>query len=411
MIDFTESVKERFIRYTKFDTMSSASLSEKKRPTTDGQIELLEALKRELEQLGLEVYFGPEYVVMGTLKGNVGEVPTIGFMAHVDTADDVEGNGVKAVVHDFYDGKDIVLSGGTVIKVSEQPELSLYEGKTIITSDGTTLLGADDKAGVAEVMEVVTYLVNHPDVKHGDIEVYFTPDEETGSGMALFPYDKLKSVCCYTLDGGSEGEVECECFNAATVAITIEGVSMHLGSARGKLVNSITAASAIISALPQAESPEATDGRYGYYCVLGIEGTAVKTELKLFIRDFDSESFNERIENVKRICASLASLYHAKIKTEVTVSYRNMAEANSKVPQAMASIAESAKKLGISVKQTLIRGGTDGARLAETGVPCPNLFTGGHAFHSLEEWVAVPAMSSAVNLALGIVAYWAESRA
>lgn len=407
MIDFSKSVAERFLRYTTFDTMSDPEKCGISRPTTSGQIRLLETLKDELEALGLEVYLGPEYVVMGTLKGNREGVPAIGFMAHVDTADDVEGNGVKAIVHD-YKGGDIVLEGGTVIKAAENPDLEMYIGSKVITSDGTTLLGADDKAGVAEIMEAVTYLVSHPEIGHGDIEVYFTPDEETGSGMSMFPHDRLRSICCYTLDGGREGEVECECFNAATINVTISGVSTHLGSARGKLVNAITVASAITSAIPQAESPEATDERYGYYCVLNLNGTATSARFQIFIRDFDADSFSFRIKAAENLIRSVADIYHAKAEISTSVSYRNMAEANSKVPEALTSVLESGKALGIDVYQAIIRGGTDGARLAETGVPCPNLFTGGHNFHSLEEWAGVSTMSKAVNLVIAISRYWAE---
>lgn len=407
MEDFRKSVAERFLRYTKFDTMSNPSLAGKKRPTTDGQIELLNVLKGELEELGLETYLGQEAVVRGVLKANKENIPTIGFMAHVDTADDVDGNHVKANKF-IYEGGDIILNGGTTIKAAENPDLASFIGKEIITSDGTTLLGADDKAGVSEIMEAVKYLVSHPEIEHGDIEIYFTPDEETGSGMSKFPYQLLKSKCCYTFDGGREGEVEAECFNAATLELKVSGVSMHLGSARGKLVNAITVLSQIITTLPMSESPESTDGRYGYYCVLGIEGTSVEAKAELFIRDFDKANFEFRIEESKRIAEAIASIYHAKIEISTTISYRNMADANSKVPEATTSIMEAGKAIGLELYETIIRGGTDGARLAETGVPCPNIFTGGHNFHSLEEWVPVDSMNSAVNLLLSIVKWWTK---
>ncbi len=407
MLDFSKSVAERFLRYTQFDTMSDPEKAGICRPTTPGQVVLLEELKKELEELGLEVYFGKEYVVMGRLKANAENLPAIGFMAHVDTADDVMGNGVKARRF-IYEGGDIQLENGVSIKASENPDLEMYKGSEIITSDGTTLLGADDKAGVAEIMEAVSYLVKHPEIRHGDVEIYFTPDEETGSGMSMFPHERLKSVCCYTLDGGREGEVECECFNAATIDVKIEGVSTHLGSGRGKMVNAITVASNIVSALPQGESPEATDGRFGYYCVLNLNGTATQARMQIFIRDFDAASFESRIKYAERICSTIGDLYHAKVETTTTISYRNMVEANAKVPQALSSVMESGKALGLDLYEAIIRGGTDGARLAETGVPCPNLFTGGHNFHSLEEWVGVSSMSKAVNLVLEIVRYWAR---
>ena len=406
MIDFKDALSNRFIGYTKFDTMSDPTKCGIERPTTPGQVVLLEHLKGELDSLGLETYFGAEKVVKGKLKGNV-EGKTIGFMAHVDTADDVMGNNVKAIRWPGYDGSDIKLNG-IDLTVAKNPDLKRYIGSEIITSDGTTLLGSDDKAGVAIIMEVVKYLVEHPVVEHPDIEVYFTPDEETGSGMAMFPHDKLESFCCYTVDGGDEGGIECECFNAATVSIDIKGVSIHLGSARGKLVNAVTIASQIVSALPQAESPEATDGRYGYYCPLELRGTSTEAKLEIMIRDFDSTSFEYRIEAVKSIANSMALLYKGNVDVDVKISYYNMANANKANPRATEAIFSAGKKLGIPLREEIIRGGTDGARLAETGVACPNIYTGGHNLHSLKEWVAVDAMNSSANLLLGIIDYWRE---
>ena len=406
MISFNESVKKRFIRYTTYDTMSDAAECGKKRPTTPGQEELLLVLKKELEELGLETYFGEEKVVQGVLKGN-SQGSTIGFMAHVDTADDCNGNNVKARCVK-YDGSAIELQDGVVLDPLTDKDLMLYVGKEIITSDGTSLLGSDDKAGVAIIMEALKYLTEHPEVKRPDIEVYFTPDEETGSGMDKFPYSRLRSKCCYTVDGGPEGEVEIECFNAATVSIALKGVSIHLGSARGVMVNAITMASHIVTALPQAESPEATDGRYGYYCPLEMGGTAVDAHLNVFIRDFDEEKFKKRIEAVEKTVEAVSLLYGGEIEAKVTVSYHNMAQANKKNPGATEAVYWASKKLGLPIKEEIIRGGTDGARLAETGVACPNLYTGGHNLHSLREWVSVDAMSNSVNLCLGLVDYWSE---
>lgn len=407
MIKFNDSVRDRFIRYTTYDTMSDGNASGNRRPTTEGQEELLLVLKKELEELGLETYYGEEKVVMGVLKGNTLGT-TIGFMAHVDTADDCNGNGVKAKVWSNYDGGVIELEDGVVLDPEKDKDLLLYKGKEIITSDGTSLLGSDDKAGVAIIMEALKYLVEHPEVKRPDIEVYFTPDEETGSGMDMFPYDRLKSKCCYTVDGEAEGEVELECFNAATVEILLKGVSIHLGSARGTMVNAVTMASHIVTSLPQAESPEATDGRYGYYCPLVLEGTATEAKLSVFIRDFDMEKFQHRIESVEKIVAAVEALYGGEIKANVSVSYHNMAEANKKNPGAIEAVYSASQKLGLAIREEIIRGGTDGARLAETGVACPNLYTGGHNLHSLKEWIAVDAMSNSINLCLGIIDYWSK---
>ena len=407
MIKFNDSVRDRFIRYTTYDTMSDGNASGNRRPTTEGQEELLLVLKKELEELGLETYYGEEKVVMGVLKGNSSGT-TIGFMAHVDTADDCNGNGVKAKVWSNYDGGVIELEDGVVLDPEKDKDLLLYKGKEIITSDGTSLLGSDDKAGVAIIMEALKYLVEHPEVKRPDIEVYFTPDEETGSGMDMFPYDRLKSKCCYTVDGEAEGEVELECFNAATVEILLKGVSIHLGSARGTMVNAVTMASHIVTSLPQAESPEATDGRYGYYCPLVLEGTATEAKLSVFIRDFDMEKFQHRIESVEKIVAAVEALYGGEIKANVSVSYHNMAEANKKNPGAIEAVYSASQKLGLAIREEIIRGGTDGARLAETGVACPNLYTGGHNHHSQKEWIAVDAMSNSINLCLGIIDYWSK---
>ena len=407
MIKFNDSVRDRFIRYTTYDTMSDGNASGNRRPTTEGQEELLLVLKKELEELGLETYYGEEKVVMGVLKGNSSGT-TIGFMAHVDTADDCNGNGVKAKVWSNYDGGVIELEDGVVLDPEKDKDLLLYKGKEIITSDGTSLLGSDDKAGVAIIMEALKYLVEHPEVKRPDIEVYFTPDEETGSGMDMFPYDRLKSKCCYTVDGEAEGEVELECFNAATVEILLKGVSIHLGSARGTMVNAVTMASHIVTSLPQAESPEATDGRYGYYCPLVLEGTATEAKLSVFIRDFDMEKFQHRIESVEKIVAAVEALYGGEIKANVSVSYHNMAEANKKNPGAIEAVYSASQKMGLAIREEIIRGGTDGARLAETGVACPNLYTGGHNLHSLKEWIAVDAMSNSINLCLGIIDYWSK---
>ncbi len=381
--------------------MSDASMVEERRPSTYGQEELLRKLVQELEDIGLDAYYGKEGYVKGVLKGNC-DGSAIAFMAHVDTASDVMGNGVKAVVHD-YEGGDIGLSGSVVIKAEENGDLSRYIGSKIITSDGSTLLGADDKAGIAIIMSAVKFLSENKDIKHPDIEVYFTSDEETGCGMDGFPYDVIKAEACYTVDGEEEGLIETECFNAASLTIKVRGNSIHFGSARGKLVNAITVLSHIISAIPQAESPEATDSRYGYYGVDSISGSVVEAEASMLIRDHDLDIFNRRIEAVKKIASSIGFIYKAEVDVDVRVSYYNMANVNSRNPKAVERIFSAASRLGICVKESLIRGGTDGARIAENaGISSPNIYTGGHNLHSLREWVALDAMNSAANLVLEI---------
>ncbi len=404
--DFREALKSRFIRYTTYDTMSD-SYNPSVRPSTPGQEVLLLALKKELEEMGLETYYGDEKVVMGKLEGNSGK-STIGFMAHVDTASDCEGNGVKAKVWSNYDGSRIVLDGVVLDPETTDRDLLLYKGGEIITSDGTTLLGSDDKAGVAIIMEMLKYLVSHPEVKRPSIEVYFTPDEETGRGMDRFPYDRLKSTCCYTVDGGPEGQLETECFNAASVSIRIHGVSIHLGDARGRLVNAVTVGTKIVSMLPQSESPEATDGRYGYYCPCSFKGGTENAELMVIIRDFDREKFEARIANTETIAKTVGQVYGADIEVETKISYRNMAEVNKNDPSSTDAVYAAAERLGLELHDELIRGGTDGARLAETKVAAPNLFTGGHNLHSRSEWVALDAMNRSMNLCIGIAEYWSE---
>lgn len=392
-----QSLEKRFLDYISYDTESDPSLVGKRRPTTEGQERLLEHLRDELESLGLDVYYGSEKVVRGYLKGNA-PGPAIAFMAHVDTSDETKGNGVKPIVHRNYSGGPIKLQTLTIA----DEDLELYKGGTIITSDGTTLLGADDKAGCAIIMEAVSRLIASGE-KHPDIEVYFTPDEETGSGMNDFPVDMMKAVCCYTIDGGREGEIEAECFNGASVKIHVKGNPVHLGYGRGRLVNAVTAASRIVSMLPGAESPEATDGRYGYYYPLSIKGCTEEAELEILIRDFSFECLNARIEAVKSIVDAISRLYHASCSIDSEVTYRNMMETAPDSAEALGRIFRAGEKLGIPLYQTAIRGGTDGAWLAERGIPSPNIFTGGHSFHSNSEWIALEAMERATELVLGII--------
>lgn len=322
------------------------------------------------------------------------------FMAHVDTSDDVMGNGVKAQVIE-YEGGDISLPSGLVIKAEENPDLGCYVGTKIVTSDGTTLLGSDDKAGVAIIMSAIGYLARHPEVPHPDIEVYFTTDEETGAGMDGFPYDRMNACVCYTVDGSREGEIETECFNAATITVRVRGVSIHLGSARGVMVNALTILSQIASTLPQAESPEATDGRYGYYAPLDVRASAAEGEMQIFIRDHDEVAFNYRLDAVRRLVEAVAFIYKGKADVSVSVSYHNMADVNKKDPEAVEAIFAAARELGIDCYEEIIRGGTDGARIAECkGISAPNIFTGGHNLHSLSEWVSLEAMNKAANLVL-----------
>lgn len=412
-MQFDDDLLERFVRYTAVDTMSDSSQIPGKHPSTDGQWDLLRMLYGELRGMGLEdVTLDDSGVVFGNIPGNLPAdraVPTIAFMAHVDTASDCNGNNVKARVICDYDGKDIELKPGLVLDVKGNPALLDYKGETIVVTDGTSLLGADDKAGVAEIMEAAKLLMENPSILHGPIQVIFTTDEETGCGMDYFPMDKLESVACYTMDGGMRYVIETECFNAASVNLRFEGISAHLGSAKNRMVNAVTMASAFVSALPQAESPEATDGRDGYYCPYSLSGSTESVELKLLLRDFDYEGLMHRIEVVRNLAETIKKLHRGgKVSFESSISYRNMQEACDRNPKALELLFEAGKRLGMKLTTEVIRGGTDGARLAERGIPCPNLFTGGSNYHSLKEWAALPGMRDAVKLILQTISCWAE---
>ena len=395
-----EAIRNRFLRYVSYDTMSDSSMVGKRRPTTEGQEALQRALIEELEELGLRTYYGEEKVVMGTLDGNAPGIP-LALMAHVDTSDAVEGNGVRPRVISSYDGSPIVLDGA-VIDPSSDPDLLDYIGSEIITSSGDTLLGSDDKAGIAIILAVLEKIVSDG-IPHPTIEVFFTPDEETGSGMDAFRYGRMVSKRCYTIDGEREGEVETECFNAASVSIRISGDVVHPGSGRGRIHNAATAACHIVSSLPSSESPEATDGRYGYYGVDSISGTAGEASVSLFLRDFDFTELERRIEAVKAAARSAELLYRVRADVSADIQYRNMKEANILHPEPYEAIRRAAGRIGQALDERIIRGGTDGARLAERGIPSPNIFTGGHNLHSCREWVAVEAMGRAADLVLAIV--------
>jgi tripeptide aminopeptidase len=403
---FESDLLSRFLRYTAIDTMSDEQAVRTKSPSTEGQWDLLRLLAQELGEMGVEdIQIADEGVVIARLPSNTEKkVPTVAFMAHVDTADDVPGNGVKARVIDAYTGGDIPLNDEVTLSVSDNPSLEAYIGETLIVTDGTTLLGSDDKAGIAEIMSAIRYLIDNPQVKHGEVEVIFTTDEETGAGMDNFPYDKIRCEYCYTIDGGGRHRIESECFNAATVNVRFEGISYHLGMARGRLVNALTMAAYFVNSLPQAESPEATDERYGYYCAQTISGTATTVDLTIYLRDFDLDVLNRRIEALKALAAATEALYHGgTVHLDATHVYYNMAMIARNKPFAMENLKEAGRQLGFELTEQLIRGGTDGARMAnEQNIPCPNIFTGGYNLHSVYEWAALPAMVDAARLIIKI---------
>ena len=408
-----EDILTRFLRYVQVDTMSDDRVVDSKRPSTDGQWNLLKMLASELTELGVDdVHIDEKGIVIAKIPSNIErEAPVVGFMAHVDTADDVPGNGVKPRVIEKYGGGDIPLNEEYSIVADENPELSNYIGETLVVTDGTTLLGSDDKAGIAEIMSAVRYVMEHPEFKHGGIDIIFTSDEETGSGMDGFPYEKIDCEYCYTVDGGKRFEIQSECFNAATAKVGFEGVSYHLGAARGRMINAVTMASEFINALPQAESPEATDGRYGYYCAHTIEGSAQHVDLTVYLRDFDLNNLDRRIDVLKRLAHTIEGLYPGgKVDLQAKHLYYNMARTAEDKPIAMNILFAAGKALDFELKNEVIRGGTDGSRMAnEAGIPCPNIFTGGHNHHSRFEWAALPAMVDSARLILKIIELGAAS--
>ncbi len=407
---YKQEILDRFLRYVQVDTMSDESVADKKHPSTPGQWDLLRMLEGELKGLGLKDVVLDEYgYLLARLDATEQWLPSIAFCSHVDTADDVEGNHVRPRVVENYDGKDIRLNDEYSIVAADNPELARYVGSTIITSSGDTLLGCDDKGGVAEIMTAVSYLVKHPEIKHGEIEILFSPDEETGCGMDFFDASRLNAKALYTVDGGTRYEVELECFNAATVKVHFSGVSYHLGAARGRMVNALTMASAFINAMPQAESPEATDGRYGYYCAQNASGNATDMDVTVYIRDFDYDGLLRRIEVLQSLGKTVELLYAGgKVSVDSKISYLNMGEAAKKDPWAVEAIFKAGKALGQPLHTEIIRGGTDGSRIAQIkGIACPNLYTGGHNYHSRFEWAALDAMNDSVALIIEIARQWA----
>ncbi|MCL2705953.1 MAG: peptidase T [Spirochaetaceae bacterium] len=408
--DKEKKLLERFIRYAKVETTSLAYSQSS--PSTKYQWDLLKILKQELFEIGAEdVTLDENGYIIARIPPSPGyeNITTIGFLAHIDTASDVSGKNVNPVIHENYNGETIKLNG-TEIAPSKYPDLKKYKGETIITSDGNTLLGADDKAGVAEIMTAAEYMISHKEMNHGPIEIFFTPDEEIGRGMSKFPVEKVKSLFCYTLDGDGEGTIEMECFNAYSATVKIKGNVIHLGNARGKLINAVKLASEFVQMLPSQESPEATDERYGYYCANGISGNLGEAKVELLLRDFDKTNMEKRIKAVESAAKTLELLYPGSlIDVSFKRQYGNMADYIGKESLGIKLLFDAVKKCGIEPVEKIIRGGTDGARLSEMGIPCPNIFTGGYNYHSREEWAALCSMVKASNVIITLVELWANS--
>ncbi|KAF0995130.1 peptidase T [Geobacillus sp. TFV-3] len=397
---------ERFIRYVKVNTQSDPNSHTC--PSTQGQWELAKMLVEELKAIGMEdVTIDDNGYVMATLPANTDKnVPVIGFLAHMDTSPEFTGANVNPQIIEQYDGGDIVLNKeqGIMLSPNDFPELAHYKGHTLITTDGTTLLGADDKAGIAEMMTAMNYLIQHPEIKHGKVRVAFTPDEEIGRGPHKFDVAKFGAQFAYTVDGGPLGELEYESFNAAEAKITIKGKNVHPGTAKGKMINSIKIAMEFQQQLPAHEAPEHTEGYEGFYHLLSFQGSVEETKLHYIIRDFDREQFEARKAKMKEIAASLAQKYgNDRITLEINDQYYNMQEKIEPVRHIVDIAHEAMTNLGIEPKVKPIRGGTDGSQLSYMGLPTPNIFAGGENFHGRYEYISADNMVKAAEVIVEII--------
>lgn len=407
------TVLDRFLRYVQIDTQSDPNSTAQ--PSTEKQKDLSRLLVTELFEMGvLDAHLDEHGYVYATLPANTTKynVPVICFCSHVDTSPDCSGAGVKPIVHTKWDGSDIVLPDdlSQVLRQSEHPDLTAQIGNDIVTASGATLLGADNKAGVAEIMDAVYFLINNPDIKHGTIKILFTPDEEIGRGTAKVDLEKLGAAFGYTIDGESVGTLEDETFSADAVKITISGVSTHPGFAKGKLENALKIAADVLAALPKDTlSPETTEDMEGFIHPTNIEGILEKVTLGFIIRDFTVAGLHEKETYLKRILENVLTNYpHSTAHFEVIEQYRNMKEVLDQHPQVSDYALEAIRRSGLTAKRRSIRGGTDGSRLSFMGLPCPNIFAGEHAFHSKLEWVSVQDMQKAVEVIVNLCQIWEE---
>ena len=404
-----EQILDRFLRYVSYDTQSCEE--SETQPSTEKQLKLLGLLRDELNALGVEATLDEFGYVMGTLPASPGvQAPKIGFIAHVDTAPDASGADIKPQIIRDYDGTDIALAGvpGLYLKPSEFPELLDYKGQTLVTTDGTTLLGADDKAGVAEIMTAVQYLVEHPEIKHGEIKIGFTPDEEIGRGVVKFDVAKFGADYAYTMDGGAIGELEFENFNAAAATVRIQGRNVHPGYAKGKMKNAIRIGMELDSLLPVEQKPEYTEGYEGFFHLIGFNGTVEEATFSYIIRDHDMALYEEKKAVIRRCVDFINAKYGEGTATvEVRHQYYNMRKQVEPHYFIIEKAIRAMEMEGITPKVQPIRGGTDGANLSFMGLPCPNLFAGGLNFHGKMEFVPVESMEAASRVILNLVKLFA----
>jgi len=401
-----EELLNRFLKYISVDTQSDEN--SETYPSTAKQFDLAKILQKELIDLGLQnVSLDENCYIMATLPANTDKkVPVIGFISHMDTSPDMSGNASTARLVKDYDGKDIILNAenNVILSPTDFPEMSEYVGQTLIVTDGTTLLGADDKAGIAEIMTAVEYLVKHPEVKHGTIRIGFTPDEEIGRGVDKFDVKKFDAEFAYTLDGGGIGELEYENFNACSAKVYIQGKNIHPGYAKNKMMNAMIMAMEFNSLLPVNERPEFTQDYEGFYHIVKMEGAVEKAYLQYIVRDHDKAKFEKKKVFISELTAYMNQRYGDKTFTlELKDQYFNMREMVEPVYHVVATAQEAMEQLGIAPKVVPIRGGTDGARLSYMGLPCPNIFAGGHNFHGKYEYVPLESMVKASEVILKII--------
>lgn len=401
---------DRFIEYVKFDTQSDELTN--MTPSTPGQMIFAQFLEAELKKMGLEdITLDDNGYLMATLPANIDkDVPTVGFIAHLDTSPDMSGRHVNPRIVKNYDGKSIVLNEkeGVVLSPDEFPELLNYLGQDLIVTDGTTLLGADDKAGVAEIIDAVAYMQAHPEIKHGPVRIAFNPDEEIGKGAHKFDVKRFGCDFAYTMDGGEVGELEYENFNAAVAKITIKGRNVHPGYAKHKMINSIRVAGQLMLMLPRWETPEHTEGYEGFYHLVGIEGTVEQTVMTYIIRDHDRARFESRKREIEHLVRKINNEFPDCCSVEIQDQYYNMREKIEPVMHIIDIAMEAMREAGVTPKVQPIRGGTDGAQLSFKGLPCPNIFAGGLNFHGRYEFVPIPSMEKARDVVVQIARLVAE---
>jgi len=406
-----EKLIERLVRYAKIDTKSDFNSTEC--PTTPGQWDLLHVLQKELDEIGLEeITLDENGYLFATLPANTDrDVPLIGFLAHVDTATEYSGKNVKPQRIDNYDGTDVQLNKDTVMTVASFPELKNYVGHTLITTDGTTLLGADNKAGIAEIVTAMEYLIQNPDIKHGKLRIAFTPDEEIGRGPHKFDVEEFGAKYAYTMDGGPLGELQYESFNAAGATVTVHGTSVHPGSAKDKMVNSILIANEFQAAMPVDEIPEKTENYEGFVHLMQVDGSTDETTLTYIIRYFDKENFEARKQLMVETADKLRNIYGNDIITlDIQDQYFNMREKIEPVIEIVDIISDAFKVLDIEPNIVPVRGGTDGSQLSFKGMPTPNIFTGGENYHGKYEYISVDNMEKATHVIIEAVKLF-EARA